>query len=190
MNRKVTSEQQRQKDRIDAARVEMRAAIDEHPCFLISDGTSSCWTCNRPYINGQFVNAAFVQAQRPAVQPKKLMTPKECYCEKDQDGECSKCKAVISEMISRMIALGERTFLEFKNLKKEVGNPSCGGCGQQYVDWAIANAFRKVFMRVGSKGLAQEILGGIFKAMSGFGITEAPLTQKAWFDLCQEKHWL
>lgn len=190
MNRKVTQDDLNKRDRIYAARAELKAAIDGHQCFLFSESAATCWACDRPYVNGTFVNAVFVQGQKPVSHPKKVLTPKECYCEKDQDGECLSCKSVISAMIDKMIALGERTVSDFKNLKKEVGDPSCGGCGQRYVDWAIANAFRKVFVRFGSKELAQEILSAIFKAMGSFGITEAPLTKKAWADLCQEKQWL
>lgn len=187
--RNITPKQQRQKDRLDAARKEIRAAIEEHECFTVSEGNSECWICAKKYVDGKFQNVMYVTGVRPVAPAPPPPKPTECLCAKDSDGECPACKGAISGMILKLTDLAARTIADFQSITESADRPYCFGCGQRYVDYGMAKAFKGVFGQFGSREVVNEILVSLFKAMRGMGLTEAPLTLKAWADLCREKGW-
>lgn len=187
MDRKITPEQQQQKDRLEAARKEIRDAL-QHQCFLLSEKSVECWICGMKYIDGRFCNPVHAQGVRP-VAPEKPKKQKKCRCKRDSDGECQKCKVAISDTISKLTDLIGRTLSDFKKITGEVEDPHCGACGMRYADWAIANGFKNAFGQFGTMAFARDLLGTLLKVLRQFGVQETPLMQKAWGDLCREKGW-
>lgn len=188
-DRKVTPEQQKAKERLAAAREELKAALDGHECFLISEVSAECWVCGKPYINGKFpAGAQYVRAQVP-VKISQLPEPKPCRCEKDADGECNPCKAQISEQLGGFTGIATRSIADFRGIMKK-SSSLCNACQRRYMDWGLANVFKSVFGQFGSKEIAQEIAVNLVKVFQSMGIGGMPLTEKAWADLQREKGWL
>lgn len=185
---KVTPEQQKAKERLAAARLELKASLDGHECFLISEVATACWVCGTPQVNGKFLTGSTYVAA-PVPVKIALPTPKPCRCEKDADGECNLCKAQISEQLNGFTGIATRTIGEFKTVMKKRSG-LCGACQRRYLDWGLANVFKSVFGQFDSKALAQEIAGQLARAFSVMGIEGMPLTEKAWLDLQREKGWL
>ncbi len=116
----------------------------------------------------------------------------DCFCEKDADGECLPCRIGIQEYAKKITEVQLRASIEINRCISKV-KQVCRGCGERYLDFAIS----KVVSGLAESGMVGTCGREVVRAMTvqwvatlkerGAGV--APLTIKAWSDICATQGW-
>lgn len=206
----LTPEQQRQKNRLDAAKHEIRAAWDDHElhgCIPGEENYLECTICGKSKLGNDWISVV-KPSPTPQQEPVQVKTedPEEedeyedeeiCLCPKDADGQCPSCRDGIIESCKCTIVVftkffednqkAERDFRESLSKCNASVDERCSPCTDQYIDLGISKLISG--LADVEVPIAKAVMDAFKKSSISRGITAMPLTDKAWLDLCASKGW-
>ncbi len=116
----------------------------------------------------------------------------DCFCQKDADGECLPCRIGIQEYTQKVTEVQLRASAEIDRCISKAKS-ICPGCGEKYLDFAISKVISglvdsDLVDACGPEALRVLVVQWIAK-LKGRGVVAAPLTTKAWSDICAAQRW-
>ncbi len=116
----------------------------------------------------------------------------DCFCEKNADGECLSCRAGIQEYVQKITEVQLRASVEVKRCISKVKH-ICNGCGEKYLDFAISKVISGLvegdLVGACGQGPLRALVAQWIATLKERGVVAAPLTIKAWRDICATQGW-
>lgn len=108
----------------------------------------------------------------------------DCFCPKNEDGECIVCKGDVSHLVQRLI----ETQIKFQKDSLAIAeklNEICGGCHTRYLDYAFSNYLQGPLFREAPPKFREPVYSHLIETMEAAGVNKFPLTEKAWREMNQ-----
>jgi len=110
-----------------------------------------------------------------------------CSCERDADGRCQTCIEKASRFVEKLVQFQKDVKRTLDRIIGELTHV-CRACDRKYYDFALAKVVRDYFSEAKENWkaelpLMQEVIQMYIGVGRGVGITQYPLTEKAWKEL-------